>query len=68
MLYAAVDTSRCEAHGRCNAVAPEFYPLDDDGQCAIGPDKPVPPSLVDAAEAGAESCPMGALSLHERAD
>jgi ferredoxin len=66
MLYAAVDMSRCEAHGRCNAVAPEFFALDDDGLSALGNDKPVPPSLADAARAGVDSCPMGALSLHQR--
>jgi ferredoxin len=65
MLYAAVDSSRCEAHGRCNAVAPDFFTLDDDGCSAVGPGKAVPPALADSARAGVESCPMHALSLHD---
>ena len=66
MLYIAVDASRCEAHGRCNLVAPDFFTLDDDGQSAIGPGRPVPASLADTAQAGVDSCPMGALSVHQR--
>jgi ferredoxin len=58
-----VDTSVCEAHGECVAVAPEFFDLgDDDGAVhVIGqPDD----AASELKARGAESvCPVGAIKL-----
>jgi ferredoxin len=47
----------------CEATAPEFFTLDDEGYTDIGPYKPVPRELEDAVRVGAESCPVAALSI-----
>lgn len=57
----SVDSDVCEAHGQCNIIDPELFPLDDDGYCAIGRDKPVPAGKEAAAEQGVDVCPVQAL-------
>lgn len=59
----SVDDDVCEAHGQCNIIDPELFPLDDEGYCAIGRDKPVPPGKEAAAEQGVDVCPVQALWL-----
>ena len=61
-MKVSVDPSRCEAHGMCEATAPEFFTLDDEGYSSIGKDKPVPVGHEDRVRMGVESCPVAALS------
>ena len=59
-----VDHSACSGHGRCAAVAPEVYELDDTGHNAMS-ETEVPADLVEAARRGADNCPERAITLVE---
>jgi ferredoxin len=61
-----VDTSVCEGHGECVAVAPQLFDLgDDDGAVHVVGQPSDEESL--ALARGAESvCPVGAISLSSR--
>jgi ferredoxin len=61
-LFVSVDTSKCSGHGRCHAVAPEFFTLDDDGFCDLA-DQPVPPEHEAAAVDGERNCPERAITV-----
>ncbi|MGI8677947.1 MAG: ferredoxin [Jatrophihabitans sp.] len=61
----SVDNGRCEAHGQCEAVAPDFFTLDDDGYSNIGHGKQVPAGLEADAGQGVAACPMAALSVDD---
>ena len=56
------DREVCQGHGRCYALAPEFYTGDDDGYC-LDPTGDVPEGLEDAARRGALNCPENALTV-----
>lgn len=59
-----VDRSRCDAHGQCNLVSEDLFPLDDDGFSAIADaGRDVPPGDEDVAEEGVYNCPAQALSV-----
>jgi ferredoxin len=57
-----VDPEICEGHGRCNAVAPEVYDLDDDGYAVVRVPEPGP-DLEGPARDGASSCPVQAITV-----
>jgi ferredoxin len=57
-----VDHELCSGHGRCAAVAPSVYRLDDEGYCAIV-EADVASSDEDAARAGANNCPERAITI-----
>ena len=59
-----VDHERCEGHGRCFAVAPDLYDVDDDGYSTIG-DVTVEAGMEDAARQGAAECPRQAITVTE---
>ncbi len=59
-----VDHDRCEAYGRCFAVAPALFDVDDDGYSVID-EITVPPELESDAREGASSCPRAAIRLVE---
>ena len=61
-----VDHDLCSGHGRCAAVAPDVYVLDDDGFSAVT-ELDVPAHLEDAARAGANNCPERAITLIDNA-
>lgn len=57
-----VDRNRCEGHGMCEVVAPEYFALDDDGNLTVLEEEVSEsdePNLQDAAYA----CPVAALKL-----
>lgn len=63
-MKAKIDENLCSGHGRCNAVAPDVYELDDDGYNGLrGKIFDVGPEDVDAAQLGAKSCPELAITL-----
>lgn len=64
-MKVSVDNSRCEAHGQCEAIAPDFFTLDDDGYCNIGQGKEVPAEMEDDVREGVAACPMVALSIDD---
>ncbi|WP_207546678.1 ferredoxin [Mycobacterium mantenii] len=61
-MRAIVDHERCEGHGRCFAVAPALFDVDDDGYSAID-EITVPAELEDDAREGASACPREAIQL-----
>jgi ferredoxin len=58
-----VDKSLCQGHARCNAVAPEIYPLDDLGYTKLDGEIEVPDELAEAAIRGVRSCPEMVISV-----
>jgi len=61
----SVDSDVCDAHGQCNIIDAELFPLDQDGYCDIGRDKPVPAGKEAAAEQAVDVCPVEALWISE---
>jgi ferredoxin len=59
-----VDVSRCTGHAQCAAQAPGIFLLDDYGNCSAD-GREVKPDEVDAAQAGALSCPERAIEIIE---
>jgi ferredoxin len=59
-----VDHEVCSGHGRCAAVAPNVFSLDDTGYCAIT-ETDVAPDLEDEARTGANNCPERAIAVIE---
>lgn len=59
-----VDHNLCSGHGRCAAVAPSVYSLDDEGYCAVF-ELDVAPGDERAARSGASNCPERAISIIE---
>jgi ferredoxin len=57
-----VDHDLCSGHGRCAAVAPSVYSLDEEGYCAIV-ELDVNPGDEDAARSGADNCPERAITI-----
>jgi ferredoxin len=65
-MKARIDAELCTGHGRCAAVAPEFYVLDDNGYNAErGKTLDVPADKVAAARLGAARCPERAITIIE---
>jgi ferredoxin len=57
-----VDRAGCTGNARCWAVAPELYPLDDDGYIATeGFD--VRPGEEELARRGAQACPERVIAV-----
>ncbi|MDO8363403.1 MAG: ferredoxin [Actinomycetota bacterium] len=57
-----VDTNACSGHGRCAALAPSVYVLDERGYNAMH-ETEVAPEDEAAARAGASNCPERAITL-----
>jgi ferredoxin len=65
-MKAKIDGELCTGHGRCCAVAPDFYRLDDNGYNADrGKTMDVPAALQAAARLGAARCPERAIRIIE---
>jgi ferredoxin len=58
-----VDVDRCQGHGRCYAVAPEVYAMDDVGYGKEIGDGTVPAGLEAKAQLGADNCPEQAITI-----
>jgi ferredoxin len=54
----------CGAHGQCNWINPELFPLDGDGYSAVG-ELLVPDGAEAAARRAAAACPAAAISIEE---
>lgn len=61
----SLDRSMCAGHAMCNAVAPELFPLDDEGYSILEPHV-VAAGDVQRARDGVAACPEGALSIDEQ--
>ena len=54
----SIDRTRCAGHARCAAVAPEIYPLDDDGYIAVD-------EVTPSDEQEARACPERIITVDE---
>ena len=57
-----MDRDLCDGHGMCEAMAHEYFELDDDDNLEILEDSP-PESERAKVKAAIESCPVSALTL-----
>lgn len=59
-----IDKARCVGNARCWAIAPDLYPLDDDGYIAIE-EFEVPAGQEELAKRGARACPERVIEIIE---
>lgn len=59
-----LDRSACDGIGMCEAMAPDYFELDDEDQLTILNDTP-PEADLARVRAAVESCPNLALRLEE---
>lgn len=59
-----IDRGRCENHGMCEVVAPEYFALDDDGILVVLAEE-VPDTDEAHVQDAALACPVAALKLVE---
>jgi ferredoxin len=62
MVKAIVDEQRCQGHGRCELIAPQFFAVDDRGISSVLVDDIDPADLAGAEEAE-QSCPERAITM-----
>ncbi len=58
-----LDSSKCEGHGRCYALAPELFDSDDEGYAVLKVDGEVPAGQEEAAQLAADNCPEFAIEV-----
>jgi ferredoxin len=59
-------SDKCSGHGRCYAVAPDVYEVDEVGfNAMIGKTFEVGDDLAEQARLGAINCPEGAITVRE---
>jgi ferredoxin len=59
-----INKAGCVGHARCAAVAPDVFPLDDDGYIAVE-EIDVPEGLEALARRGARACPERIITVVE---
>lgn len=62
MTKVSIDSAKCQGHGRCELIAPEYFEVGDDGYADLLREGVAEDDLVDVREA-VESCPESAISL-----
>jgi len=60
-----VDPDKCQGHGRCYALAPELFDVDDYGQSTAVGDGTVPAGLEGRARLAVDNCPEYAVEVIE---
>lgn len=59
-----INKAGCVGNARCAAVAPELFPLDDDGYIAVT-EVDVPPGQEALARRGARACPERIIVIED---
>lgn len=59
-----IEKAHCVGNARCWAVAPELFPLDEDGYIAVE-EIDVPPGKEELARRGAAACPERIILIEE---
>jgi ferredoxin len=59
-----IDKDRCVGNARCWAIAPDLYPLDDEGYISIE-EFEVPEGQEELAKRGARACPERVIEIIE---
>ncbi|MFI5067917.1 MAG: ferredoxin [Streptosporangiales bacterium] len=62
-MKVAIDSGRCQGHGRCYDLAPALFGDDDEGYGTVLGDGTVPPSREGAARLAALNCPERAIDV-----
>ena len=62
-----LERPKCVGHAQCYAVAPDLFPIDDEGYCVVE-DRTINPADEALARAGVAACPEGALVIDETTD
>lgn len=57
-----VDGEKCQGHGRCYALAPDLFEVDDSGY-ALSSDTEIPEDRLDDARLAAANCPENAITI-----
>jgi ferredoxin len=59
-----IEKAKCTGNARCAAVAPELFPLDDEGYIAVT-EIVVPPGMEELARKGARACPERVIIVED---
>ena len=62
MIRVSIDETACSGHGRCYAVSPDLFGIDDDGR-GVAPGNPISASALGAAQLAVDNCPEEAIRL-----
>jgi len=62
-----IDKGACVGNARCAAVAPELFPLDENGYIQVE-EIEVPPGMEELARRGALACPERIILIEEDKD
>ncbi|MFC9473100.1 ferredoxin [Nocardia sp. NPDC055002] len=60
----AADRTRCEGHGMCEALLPDIFRVDDEGNVTVLTDQ-VTDADLDDVRLAVDSCPVAALRLFD---
>lgn len=58
-----VNPDKCQGHGRCFALAPDLFDLDDFGMSSVIGDGTVPPNHQSVARLVVANCPEFAVEI-----
>lgn len=56
-----VDSSKCQGHARCFALAPDLFDIDEYGMSTVKGDGNVPTALEERARLAIANCPEFAI-------
>jgi ferredoxin len=59
-----IEKSACVGNARCAAVAPDLFPLDDNGYINVE-EIDVPPGMEELAHRGASACPERIIVIED---
>jgi ferredoxin len=59
-----INKASCVGNARCAAVAPDLFPLDDEGYIAVE-EIDVPSDMEELARRGAKACPERIIVIEE---
>lgn len=60
-----LDSTKCEGHGRCYALAPELFDADDEGYSVLKVQGSVPSGSEEHANLAAANCPEFAITVED---
>jgi ferredoxin len=64
-MRVTIDEAKCTGHGRCFALAPGIFDVDELGQGIVIGDGEITPADEGAARLAEQNCPEYAISLVE---
>jgi ferredoxin len=67
-MKVAIDSTRCQGHGRCYAFAPALFEPDELGNSHSRTNEPIDLALEHQARVAAANCPERAILVEESHD